>query len=94
VVDLLAAFRGSFDPRLAAIVGPSLFLLGTADGHLLNLYQTGNLAPAMPTRFSIPTSCCRSWAPCCFGSDTDEMNPAERKTPPAWVTNGPCRGCF
>jgi hypothetical protein len=44
VVGLLA-FRGSFDMRTAAVVGPGIFLLGAAGGHLLEIARTGNLAP-------------------------------------------------
>jgi len=39
------AFRRSFDLRLAAIVGPSLFLLGAAAGHAYQMVTTGNFAP-------------------------------------------------
>ena len=44
VVGLLA-FRGSFDLRLAAVVGPALFLLGAAGGHLYQMIKAGNFAP-------------------------------------------------
>ena len=44
VVGLLA-FRGSFDMRVAAVVGPACFLLGAAGGHILEILRTGNLAP-------------------------------------------------
>jgi hypothetical protein len=44
VVGFLA-FRGSFDMRLAAIVGPACFLLGAAGGHILEILRTGNFAP-------------------------------------------------
>jgi hypothetical protein len=44
VVGFLA-FRGSFDMRVAAIVGPACFLLGAAGGHILEILRTGNLAP-------------------------------------------------
>jgi len=44
VVGLLA-FRGSFDLRLAAIVGPAFFLFGAAGGHIYEIIKTGNLAP-------------------------------------------------
>jgi hypothetical protein len=43
-VGFLAAFR-SFDLRLAAIVGPSLFALGAAAGHLYQMVSTHNFAP-------------------------------------------------
>ena len=39
------AFRGSFDMRVAAVVGPACFLLGAAGGHVLEILRTGNLAP-------------------------------------------------
>jgi len=42
-VGFLAAFR-SFDLRLAAIVGPSLFALGAAVGHLYQMVTTHNFA--------------------------------------------------
>ncbi|QAY97094.1 hypothetical protein CWB41_00670 [Methylovirgula ligni] len=44
VVGFLA-FRGSFGLRLAAVVGPSLFLLGAAAGHLYQIANTHNFAP-------------------------------------------------
>lgn len=44
VVGLLA-FRGSFDMRVAAVVGPACFLLGAAGGHILEILKTGNVAP-------------------------------------------------
>jgi hypothetical protein len=42
-VGFLAAFR-SFDLRLAAIVGPGLFALGAAVGHLNQMVTTHNFA--------------------------------------------------
>jgi hypothetical protein len=45
VVGLLA-FRRSFDLRLAAVVGPALFLLGAAGGHLYQMVTAGNFAPS------------------------------------------------
>ena len=39
------AFRGSFDLRIATVVGPACFLLGAAGGHILEILRTGNLAP-------------------------------------------------
>jgi hypothetical protein len=45
VIGLLA-FRGSFDMRIAAVVGPACFLLGAAGGHILEILGTGNRAPA------------------------------------------------
>ena len=44
VVGFLAAFR-SFDQRLAAIVGPSLFSLGAAGIHVHQMVTEGNFAP-------------------------------------------------
>ena len=44
VVGFIAAFR-SFDLRLAAIVGPSLFMLGAAAGHLYQMVTEHNFAP-------------------------------------------------
>ncbi|WGJ15118.1 hypothetical protein QEV83_02070 [Methylocapsa sp. D3K7] len=44
VVGLLAAF-GSFDLRLAAILGPGIFLLGAAAGHVYQMVTAHNFAP-------------------------------------------------
>ncbi len=44
VVGFLAAFR-SFDLRLAAIVGPSFFMLGAAAGHVYQMVTEHNFAP-------------------------------------------------
>jgi hypothetical protein len=44
VVGLLA-FRGSFDLRLAAIVGPAGFLWGAAAGHVYQMITAHNFAP-------------------------------------------------
>jgi hypothetical protein len=44
VVGFLA-FRGSFDMRVAAVVGPACFLLGAAGGHIREILRTGDLAP-------------------------------------------------
>jgi hypothetical protein len=44
VVGFLAAFR-SFDLRLAAIVGPALFMLGAAAGHVYQMVTEHNFAP-------------------------------------------------
>lgn len=43
-VGFLAAFR-SFDLRLAAIVGPGLFTLGAAIGHVVQMVTQHNFAP-------------------------------------------------
>jgi hypothetical protein len=39
------AFRGSFDLRLAAVVGPAAFLLGAAGGHIYQMIAAHNFAP-------------------------------------------------
>jgi hypothetical protein len=39
------AFRRSFDLRLAAVVGPALFLLGAAGGHVHEMIMAHNFAP-------------------------------------------------
>lgn len=39
------AFRRSFDMRLAAVVGPTAFLLGAAGGHVYQMISAGNFAP-------------------------------------------------
>jgi hypothetical protein len=44
VVGFIAAFR-SFDLRLAAIVGPSFFMLGAAAGHAYQMVTEHNFAP-------------------------------------------------
>ncbi len=44
VVGLLACWR-SFDLRLAAIVGPALFLSGAAGGHIYQIIHSQNFAP-------------------------------------------------
>jgi hypothetical protein len=44
VVGFLAAFR-SFDLRLAAIVGPAVFTLGAAAGHIYQMITAHNFAP-------------------------------------------------
>jgi Family of unknown function (DUF6790) len=44
VVGFLACWR-SFDLRLAAVVGPALFLLGAAGGHIYQIIAAGNFAP-------------------------------------------------
>src|SRR5262249_53294994 len=38
-------FKGSFDLRLAAIVGPACFLWGAAGGHVYQMITTHNFAP-------------------------------------------------
>jgi hypothetical protein len=43
-VGFLAAWR-SFDMRLAAIVGPALFLWGAAGGHIYQMVTAHNFAP-------------------------------------------------
>jgi len=44
VVGFLAAFR-SFDRRLTAIVGPAMFTLGAAAGHIYQMVTEHNFAP-------------------------------------------------
>ena len=44
LVGFIAAFR-SFDLRLAAILGPSIFLLGAAAGHVYQMITAHNFAP-------------------------------------------------
>lgn len=44
VVGFVAAFR-SFDLRLAAVLGPSFFLLGAAAGHVYQMMTANNFAP-------------------------------------------------
>lgn len=44
LVGFIAAFR-SFDLRLAAILGPSIFLLGAAAGHIYQMITAHNFAP-------------------------------------------------
>lgn len=43
-VGLLAPWR-SFDMRLAAILGPALFLWGAAGGHIYQMVTAGNFSP-------------------------------------------------
>ena len=43
-VGLLAAFR-SYDLRLAAVLGPSIFTLGAAVGHIVQMVTAHNFAP-------------------------------------------------
>ncbi|MEW5838390.1 MAG: DUF6790 family protein [Pseudomonadota bacterium] len=40
----LLAFRGGFQVRFAAILGPAFFLLGAAGGHIFEITKTGNMA--------------------------------------------------
>ncbi len=44
VVGFLA-FRRGFDLRLAAVIGPSLFMLGAAVGHVQQIIEMQNFAP-------------------------------------------------
>ncbi len=39
------AFRGRFEMRIAAVVGPACFLLGAAGGHIADIVRTHNMAP-------------------------------------------------
>jgi hypothetical protein len=44
VVGFIAAFA-SFDLRLGAVIGPSIFTLGAAVGHVQQMVAAGNFAP-------------------------------------------------
>lgn len=44
LVGFIAAFR-SYDLRLAAVLGPSIFLLGAAAGHIYQMITEHNFAP-------------------------------------------------
>ena len=44
-VGFVAAFRRSFDMRLAAILGSGLFTLGAATGHIQQMIAAHNFAP-------------------------------------------------
>jgi hypothetical protein len=39
------AFRGSYGLRVGAVVGPAMFLLGAAAGHVYQMAAAGNFAP-------------------------------------------------
>ena len=41
----LLAFKGSFDMRLAAVLGPACFLWGAAAGHVYQMIAAHNFAP-------------------------------------------------
>jgi hypothetical protein len=41
----LLAFRGSFDTRMAAVIGIACFLLGAAGGHAVEMVRAHNFAP-------------------------------------------------
>jgi hypothetical protein len=41
----LLAFKGSFDLRLAAVLGPTFFLWGAAGGHVYQMISAHNFAP-------------------------------------------------
>ena len=41
----LLAFKGDLNVRLAAILGPAMFLWGAAAGHIHQIVSVGNLAP-------------------------------------------------
>lgn len=41
----LLAFRGAWQTRLAAVLGPALFLWGAAIGHVLDMIRSHNFAP-------------------------------------------------
>ena len=65
-VAFTAAFR-SFDLRLAAILGSSLFLLGAAAGHVYQMVTERNSRPAMPASSSTWTSSFRWSGSYCSG---------------------------
>ena len=69
VVGLLA-FRGSFDLRLAAIVGPAGFLWGATAGHVYQMITAHNSLPGTPASFFTAISWFRSWASYFSGCNT------------------------
>jgi hypothetical protein len=66
-LGFLAAF-GSFDRRLAAILGSGIFMLGAAGGHVYQMITATTSRRAMPASSSGATSCCRRSALRCCGS--------------------------
>ena len=66
----LLAFRGSFDLRLAAIVGPAGFLWGAAGGHVYQMITAHKSRPAMPASFFTAIAWFRSWASYFCGCNT------------------------
>ena len=56
----LLAFKGSFDLRLAAILGPACFLWGAAGVHVYQMITTRNFAPGNAGIFFSATSWPRS----------------------------------
>ena len=44
IVGILA-FKGSMGMRAAAVIGPSMFLLGAAGGHIYQMIKAHNFAP-------------------------------------------------
>src|SRR5215510_9078725 len=79
----LLAFRGSFDLRLAAIVGPAGFLWGAAGGHVYQMITAHNFAPVMPASFFTAISWFRSSASYFCGCNT---------APPDRSNEGPRNG--
>ena len=80
VVGLLA-FGGSFDLRLAAIVGPACFLWGAAGGHVYQMITAHNSLPGTPASFFTAISWFRSWASYFSGCSTappDRSNEGQR----------------
>jgi len=80
VVGLLA-FGGSFDLRLAAIVGPACFLWGAAGGHVYQMITAHNSLPGTPASFFTAISWFRSWASYFSGCNTapsDRSNEGQR----------------
>ena len=87
VVGFLAAFR-SFDIRLAAIVGPGLFMLGAAAGHIYQMVTEHNFAPATPELFSIWISSSRCSERSCWGCSPVVDAPATTRLADLFRLNG------
>ncbi len=80
-VGLLAAFR-SYDLRLAAVLGPSIFTLGAAAGHVNQMITAHNFAPGNAgiifwTDIFIPLFDLR----CCGCNDVTPARPRRRRKP-------------
>ena len=79
-VGLLAPWR-SFDMRLAAVLGPALFLWGAAGGHIYQMVAAAIMRRAMPGSCSTAISWRRSSASrssgCSAGRDARCRNPAQ-----------------
>ncbi len=55
----LLAFRGSYGLRIGAVVGPAMFLLGAAGGHIYQMivaknFSPGNAGPVLYTDIAVP----------------------------------------